>query len=194
MLNQIMFFVLIAYIVFQRIRVTRMSKQNMAKVLAEGGKLHSSNYVGFVKIFQSSWMLCMIAEVYVFDRPFIPALAIFSLLATFCAQSLRYASIRALGDLWIHKVVTVPNTPVIDKGIYQYIRHPNWCAMMTELAVVPLFHSAYLTSIVFSLINGWLLTQRIPAEEQALREDTNYETVFADTPRFIPSFGLKMHN
>lgn len=187
MYSQIAFFCLIAYILYQRIRITRMSKQNMAKVLAEGGKLHSSNYVGFVKIFQSSWMICMIAEVYLFHRPFIPALAIFSLVATFCAQSLRYASVRALGDRWIHKVVTVPNTPALKTGIYQYIRHPNWCAMITELAVVPLFHTAYLTSIVFTLINAWLLTQRIPAEEQALTEDTNYQAVFADTPRFIPN-------
>ncbi|MCM0591141.1 MAG: isoprenylcysteine carboxylmethyltransferase family protein [Gloeotrichia echinulata IR180] len=188
MLSQISFIALIFYIIVQRVRVTRLSKQNMTKVLENGGKLHSSNYVGFVKIFQSSWMLCMIAEVYLLDRPFIPALGIFSIIATFCAQSLRYSSIRALGDRWIHKVVTVPGTPVIDKGIYQYIRHPNWCAMMTELAVVPLFHTAYLTAIVFTLINGWLMTQRVPAEEEALIEDTNYQEVFANRPRFIPTF------
>jgi hypothetical protein len=52
MLSQIVFIALISYIIVQRVRVTRLSKQNMAKVLAEGGKLHSSNYVGFVKIFQ----------------------------------------------------------------------------------------------------------------------------------------------
>lgn len=188
MLSQISFIALIFYIIVQRVRVTRLSKQNMTKVLENGGKLHSSNYVGFVKIFQSSWMLCMIAEVYLLDRPFIPALGIFSIIATFCAQSLRYSSIRALGDRWIHKVVTVPGTPVIDKGIYEYIRHPNWCAMMTELAVVPLFHTAYLTAIVFTLINGWLMTQRVPAEEKALIADTNYQEVFANRPRFIPNF------
>ncbi len=158
MLSQIVFIALISYIIVQRVRVTRLSKQNMAKVLAEGGKLHSSNYVGFVKIFQSSWMLCMIGEVYLLDRPFIPALALFSLITTFLAQKLRYASIEALGDRWIHQVVTVPQTPVIDNGIYQYIRHPNWWAMITELAVVPLFHTAYLTSIVFSLLNAWLFS------------------------------------
>ncbi len=194
MLTQLLFIALIFYIVVQRIRVTRMSKQNMAKVLDNGGKLHSSNYVGFVKIFQSSWMLCMIAEVYLWDRPFIPALAVFSIVATFCAQSLRYSSIRALGDRWIHKVVTVPGTSVIEQGIYQYIRHPNWCAMMIELAVVPLFHSAYLTSIIFTLINGWLLTQRIPAEEKALMEDTNYQEIFANRPRFIPTFSSIFSN
>lgn len=187
MLEKILFIGLILYIVIQRVRVTRMSKQNMAKVLENGGKLHSSNYVGFVKVFQSSWMVCMVAEVYLLDRPFIPVLAIFSLIATICAQTLRYSSIQALGELWIHKVVTVPGTPVIDKGIYQYIRHPNWCAMMTELAVVPLFHTAYLTTIVFTIVNTWLMTQRVPAEEKALIEDTNYQEVFANRPRFIPT-------
>ncbi len=54
--------------------------------------------------------------------------------------------------------------------------------------MVPLFHTAYLTSIVFSLLNAWLLIQRIPAEEEALSQDTNYQAVFANTPRFIPSF------
>ena len=46
---------------------------------------------------------------------------------------------KAALDRWIHQVVTVPQTPVIDNGIYQYIRHPNWWAMITELRVVPLF-------------------------------------------------------
>lgn len=38
MLSQIVFIALISYIIVQRVRVTRLSKQNMAKVLAEGGK------------------------------------------------------------------------------------------------------------------------------------------------------------
>ena len=44
MLSQIVFIALISYIIVQRVRVTRLSKQNMAKVLAEGGKLHTINY------------------------------------------------------------------------------------------------------------------------------------------------------
>ena len=186
MITQLMFTGVVGYIIFQRVRATRFGKKNCAEVLAQGGRLHTNNYVGLIKAFQSSWMLSMLAEVWLLQATFNPVLAACAAVAVVISQTLRYQSMHALGDRWIHQVVTVPNQPVINTGIYRYIRHPNWTALMIEVAAVPLLHGAYFTAAIFSVFNTLLMIKRVSLEEAALIADTNYGEVFQDRPRFIP--------
>jgi len=93
---------------------------------------------------------------------------------------------QALEWRWTLPIMTVPGMPVVESGIYRYIRHPNWLGVNLEIAFLPLIHSAYITAIAFSLANAWLMSRRIQAEEQSLGENTNYNAAFADKPRFIP--------
>jgi methyltransferase len=58
----------------------------------------------------------------------------------------------------------------VTAGPYQYLRHPNYLAVMLEAASVPLIHGAWLSAIVFAAANAALLSVRIPAEERALGE------------------------
>ena len=45
--------------------------------------------------------------------------------------------------------------------------------MVCELLALPLVHTAWITALVFTLLNAWLLLAvRIPVEERALREAT----------------------
>jgi methyltransferase len=48
------------------------------------------------------------------------------------------------------------------------MRHPNYLAVIVEIAALPLVHTAWITAIAFSLLNGWLLTVRIKVEQGAL--------------------------
>ena len=82
--------------------------------------------------------------------------------------------------------MTLRDTPVLDKGIYRYLRHPNWLGVILEIAALPLIHGAYLTAIIFSLANGLLMSKRIQTEEEALAANSNYTVVFANRSRFIP--------
>jgi methyltransferase len=54
------------------------------------------------------------------------------------------------------------------------------------MLALPLVHTAWLTAIVFSVLNGLILRVRIRAEEEALARMTDYGTVFADHPRLMP--------
>ncbi|MEO0015438.1 MAG: hypothetical protein RLZZ535_3827, partial [Cyanobacteriota bacterium] len=132
------------------------------------------NLLGLVKALQVSWWIAMIAEVWYFDRPFIPVLAAIALVATIAGQVLRYLSMQALSWRWTLPIMTVPNLPVVESGIYRYLRHPNWLGVILEIAFLPLIHSAYLTAIAFSLVNAMVMIKRIQTEEQALRENINY--------------------
>ena len=100
------------------------------------------------------------------------------------AQALRYWAIASLGEYWNTRIIVVPGLPPVTRGPYRFLRHPNYVAVVLELAAVPLIHGAWVTALVFSLGNALLLWVRIRAEETAL--GSAYAQTFADKPRFIP--------
>ena len=53
-------------------------------------------------------------------------------------------------------------------GPYRWVRHPNYVAVVLEGIALPLVHSAWITSLVFTVLNAGLLTVRIRAEDAAL--------------------------
>ncbi len=162
---------IVAAVFIQRLFELRISQSNVAYMLAKGGREHGSNYLWVVKVLQVGWFGAMITEVWWLDRPFVPTLAAITLIATVAGQYLRYLSMRSLLQRWTLPIITLPGAPVIDSGIYRYLRHPNWLGVSLEIAAVPLIHTAYLTTIFFSVANAFLMSKRIQTEEQALSED-----------------------
>ncbi len=82
--------------------------------------------------------------------------------------------------------VVVSTQPVVDWGPYRYVRHPNYSIVIVEMFALPLVHSAYLTALVFSLLNAAVLWQRIRCEEAALWARPEYVTKMGMKPRFLP--------
>jgi methyltransferase len=185
MVTQAIFVGIVTALLIQRILEVQLSKRNEARILAEGGREHASGHFWVMKLLHVSWIVAMIVEVLWLDRPFIPGLAALASVGLIIGQSLRYAAILTLGNRWTVRVMTLPTAPPINKGIYRYLRHPNYLGVILEIAAVPLIHTAYLTAIFFSIMNALLLVRRIRAEEQALSEDNNYADVFANRPRFF---------
>jgi methyltransferase len=187
MVSKICFLAILLAIVCQRIAETRISKHNLAYLLAQGGRQHNNNYLVLVKIMHLSWFLAMGLEVFLLARPFIWLWAIIGLSGAIAGQYLRYLSMRALKWRWTLPITTLPHTPAINEGVYRYIRHPNWLGVIIELATTPLIHGAYLTAILFSLTNALVMYKRIQAEEQALSLDNDYAKTLKHRPRFIPN-------
>ena len=189
MLTKYIFVGIIVAVIVQRLIEVRLSDRHKAEILQRGGQEHGDNLLGAVKVLQVTWWIAMVTEVWYFDRPFIPALATVAIAAVIAGQVLRYLSIQALQWRWTLPIMTVPGMPVVESGLYRYLKHPNWLGVILEIAFLPLIHSAYFTAIAFSLANAWLMSQRIKTEEQALVKNTNYAVAFTNKPRFIPIIG-----
>ena len=186
--TQISFFSIVAAIAIQRILAMGLGKKNAKYLYSLGGKKKSDNLVGLVKIMQISWLMGMVAEVYITNRSVIYPLAITAALVTMASQVIRRISVKELGHFWTHRVIVLNNESVVNTGIYSYIRHPAWLAMGLEFAFVPLIHTAYLTALFFTVVNFFLSSKRIATEEKILSETTNYSILLGNTPRFIPRF------
>ncbi|HET6872075.1 MAG TPA: isoprenylcysteine carboxylmethyltransferase family protein, partial [Sporolactobacillaceae bacterium] len=91
-------------------------------------------------------------------------------------QVFRIWVLTSLGPFWNTKILVLPGAEVVVKGPYRYIKHPNYLVVALEILVLPLIFQAFLTAFVFTLLNACLLLGvRIPAEERALKEYTNYK-------------------
>lgn len=102
------------------------------------------------------------------------------------ATALRVWSIRSLGTAWnVRASVPVDLEPVVS-GPYQYVRHPNYVAVILEFLAIPLLAGAWASAFVLSIWNGLVLYDRIRAEERALDRSAAYRKAFAGRARFIP--------
>ena len=164
---------LVGLLVLQRIYELRLSRRNEALIRARGGREHAAWQMPIMKALHAGWFIAMLAEVYGLHRPFLPGLSVLAMLTLLAGQSLRYAAILSLQWRWTVKVMTLPGLPSVRKGIYRYMRHPNYLGVVLEILATPLLHSAYVTATVFSLANALLLWARIRAEARALREAEN---------------------
>jgi methyltransferase len=100
------------------------------------------------------------------------------------AQGLRYWAVSTLGRRWSTRIVVFPGRAPVQAGPYRWMRHPNYLAVVLEMASVPLAVGAWRTAILFSALNAWLLSARIPLEERAL--GPQYLAAFERTHRLMP--------
>jgi len=84
------------------------------------------------------------------------------------AQVLRFATLHVLGEYWNVRIRVVPGMTPVRRGPYRFLRHPNYVAVVIELASAPMMFGAWRTALVFSAFNAAVLVIRIREEERAL--------------------------
>jgi methyltransferase len=100
------------------------------------------------------------------------------------AQVLRVWALASLGRFWNTRILVIPGAPRVARGPYRHVRHPNYVVVAVEIAAVSLLCRAYVTAIVFSILNALVLRLRIRAEERALERLSGPGP--SPLPRFLP--------
>ena len=103
-------------------------------------------------------------------RSFLPGLGWPMIAIVVMAQALRWWCITVLGPRWNTRVIVVPGLPLVERGPYRWLRHPNYVAVVAEGIALPLVHSAWITAVVFTVVNAGLLRVRISSENAALAQ------------------------
>ncbi|HSP77513.1 MAG TPA: isoprenylcysteine carboxylmethyltransferase family protein [Myxococcaceae bacterium] len=168
----------------ERLVELALSRRHAARAFARGGVEVGQRHYRVMVVFHSLFLGACAAEVLALERPFPGAPGLAALGVALLAQALRYWAIVSLGEQWNTRIIVVPGLPPVTRGPYRYVRHPNYVAVVLELAAVPLLHGAWVTALLFSLGNLWLLRVRIRAEEAAL--GAAHAEAFAGRARFIP--------
>lgn len=168
MVTRALLLALLALLGLQRLLELRLSRRNEELLRREGAVEHVPHQYVWMRLMHLAWFLCIPLEVYLLQRPFQLPVALLALLGLAAGQVLRLTAIRTLGWRWSVRVFTLPRTPRVQRGIYRWVSHPNYLGVALELASVPMLHGAWLTALVFSLLNAVLLGYRIRAEERYL--------------------------
>lgn len=148
-------------------------------------KTHEPHFHWMV-ILHTSILVGAALEVIVLDRPFIPSLALVMGTLFLLANALRWWVIRTLGDHWNVQVMESVHLGVVTGGPFRLVRHPNYAAVFTELATLPLIHTAWLTALIGSIAHAWVLSRRLAVEDAVLLADGDYRAAMAHKPRFVP--------
>lgn len=168
MVTQNLFFALIACVGIQRLLELIKSNRHKKLLLAQGGVEHASGHYKYMVLLHASWFVAMITEVYFLNRPFYLWLFVVALIGMLVGNTLRYSSMHTLGVRWNTRIIILPGKAPIHTGLYKYLRHPIYVGVCFELACIPLLHTAYLTAIIFTILNLIFLKTRIREEEKAL--------------------------
>jgi methyltransferase len=159
---------LIALVGAERIAELVVSKRNLAWSRARGGTEHGAGHYPVMVVLHTALLAGCLIEVAALHRPFIPALGWPMLAVVVAAQGLRWWCITTLGHRWNTRVVVIPGAARVTGGPYRVIPHPNYVAVVIEGIALPLVHTAWLTAVVFTVLNAALLRTRIRVENTAL--------------------------
>jgi len=77
--------------------------------------------------------------------------------------------LTTLGERWTTRIIVLPEAPLVRRGPYRWVNHPNYVVVMGEVAILPLVFGFWDLAVLFSLLNAAVLTLRIREEDKALR-------------------------
>jgi methyltransferase len=107
-------------------------------------------------------------------------------IAALAAVALRLSVIASLRGAWTVRALVPSDLPVVDRGPYRFIRHPNYVALGLEFLGLPLIGGAYGSAIGLGVANALLLRRRIEEEDALLMAIPAYRERMGDKPRFLP--------
>ena len=157
-----------ALVLLQRLIELTVAARNRRRLLDKGAIEYGSRHYPLFFLLHGSWLIGWVSEALMGDLA-LSRWWILWLLLFFASQLLRGWSMISLGAYWNTRVLVLPGAGLVRQGPYNYLRHPNYIAVATELFAVPMIFGCWITAIVIAAVNAILLLAiRIPLEETAL--------------------------
>ncbi len=149
----------------QRLGELALSARNARWLKGQGAVELGDAHYRYIVGLQVLWLLALLLLV----SPAAPLC--WGWLALFLALQLgRVWVIGTLGRYWTTRVYHLPARPVVTRGPYRWVKHPNYVVVVAEVAVLPLVVGAWWIAALFAPLQLALILWRLRAEEPALRE------------------------
>ena len=154
---------ILGFVTLQRLAELRLADRNSRRLIAEGAREYGADHYPFIVALHAAWLAAL--WWWAPGKPVsVPLLVIFAFL-----QLGRVWVIASLGERWTTRIIVKPGAPLVRRGPYRWLDHPNYMIVAAEIAVLPLVFGLWSVALVFSLLNAILLAVRIRAENAALR-------------------------
>jgi len=159
---------MIAYIIIGAVALEQLvelayAEHNTRALLARGAIEIGRRHYPFIVLLHAAWLvtvaLALPSPLFIHGIP----LAIFLVL-----QAARVWVLTTLGSYWTTRIITLPHAPLVRRGPYRFIRHPNYAVVVGEIAVFPLVFGEIWVAVIFTALNAAALWWRIGEEDAAL--------------------------
>lgn len=139
------------------------SARNTKALIAEGAHEIGHGYYPVVAATHLAWIASLFF--------LIPADAtvLWPLIVYYLAlQLVRYWVIFTLGRFWTHRIFTLPGAPVVARGPYRYLRHPNYAVTIVETFVLPLAFGALALAAIMTALWWTVLAYKMRLEDEEM--------------------------
>ena len=159
--------IILAAVLAQRLGELVYARANTRRLLAKGGTEFGAGHYPLFALLHSAWLVAQALWLIFMglENVIWPLVAVYGALQLFRAWILL-----SLGERWTTRVIVLPDAPLVRAGPYRFIRHPNYCLVCAEIAILPLIFGAWPLALAFSILNGALLFHRIRIENAALNQ------------------------
>ncbi len=166
------FIIIVSVVIVQRLAELFLARRNASKMFSLGAVEYDNKGYKYIVLMHISFFIALVLEFVLLKRSinvFSPYLFVIFLLAQF----LRYWAITTLGVYWNTRIIVLKGGKPVYSGPYKFLKHPNYIAVVTELAVIPLMFSCYFAALFFSILNLIVLKRRIKIETSAFLNNQN---------------------
>jgi methyltransferase len=153
----------LSFLVAQRLGELVIAQRNTRRLLARGASEYGADHYPVMVTLHASWLAVLVvfgwnAEVH------LGWLAVFGIL-----QLGRVWVLATLGERWTTRIIVI-DEPLVMRGPFRFIRHPNYATVAAEIAVAPLVLGLTWVAVLYTLLNAAMLYKRISVEQAALSQ------------------------
>ena len=156
-------YLILSLVTLQRLAELVLAERNTRRLLTKGAHEVGRGHDGFVVAFLAAWLMAL----WLLGPG--PAIHMIPLIIYVALQFARIWVIATLGERWTTRIIVLPGAPLVRRGPYRWVDHPNYLIVIAEIAILPLVFGLPVVAGFFSVLNAIVLWVRIREENQALQ-------------------------
>ena len=151
-------------VTLERLAELVWARRNTRRLLARGARESGAGHYPLIVALHAAWLAGL--WLWGWDRAVsAPWLVVFAVL-----QAGRLWVLATLGERWTTRIIVLPGEPLVRRGPYRLMPHPNYAVVVGEILVLPLALGLPVYGLIFSVLNAAVLFVRIRAESRALEQ------------------------
>jgi methyltransferase len=155
---------LLGFVTLQRLAELVIARRNTKRLIAEGAVEIGAGHYPLLVLLHACWLAALwILALWGDATIWWPAVIGYAL-----AELARVWVMASLGRYWTTRIIVPRETPVVRRGPYRFLHHPNYWVVACEIALLPLALGSWALAAVFSVLNAAILWWRIRVEEGSL--------------------------
>ena len=157
------FIFVISFLVLQRLAELVIARSNERWLLKKGAVEYGHDHYKWIVLMHTAFIASLILDYLWRDSV---TVNYFFLAVYFVLVAVKAWVIYSLGRYWNTKIFRVPGTPPVRRGLYKFIKHPNYVIVVLELLIIPLIFGLFVTAAIFTVLNAMVLSIRIKEENK----------------------------